>query len=117
MHLLWESAPQTITQLTKILGTGKGWNKNTIITYLKRLEEKGAVYYEKGTKAKQYFPKITKEEAEHNEIHSLLDKVFHGNAGLLVNTIVKDEMLSEDEIAQLYGLLHGGGNDKNNGFS
>ena len=64
MHLLWKDPPQTITQLTKTLGEKKGWNKNIIITYLKRLEEKGAVYYESGTKAKQYFPKITKEEAE-----------------------------------------------------
>ncbi len=117
MHLLWENAPQTITQLTKVLGTGKGWSKNIVITYLKRLEEKEAVYYEKGTKAKQYFPKITREEAEQDEIHSLLDKVFHGNAGLLVNTMVKDEMLSEEEIAQLYRLLHGGEDDKDNGFN
>ena len=117
MHLLWKDAPLTITQLTKILGTRKGWNKNIIITYLKRLEEKGAVYYEKGAKAKQYFPKITKEEASQNEIHSLLDKVFHGSAGLLVNTIIKDEMLSEEEITQLYKLLHGGKDDKDNNFS
>ncbi len=107
MHLLWENAPQTITQLTKVLGTGKGWSKNIVITYLKRLEEKEAVY----------FPKITREEAEQDEIHSLLDKVFHGNAGLLVNTMVKDEMLSEEEIAQLYRLLHGGEDDKDNGFN
>lgn len=117
MHLLWKDPPQTITQLTKALGEKKGWNKNIIITYLKRLEEKGAVYYEKGTKAKQYFPKITKEEAEQTEIRSLLDKVFHGNAGILVNTMVKNEMLQEEEITQLYNLLHGGNNDKDNGFS
>ena len=84
---------------------------------IKQLEEKGAVYYESGTKAKQYFPKITKEEAEQTEIRSLLDKVFHGNAGILVNTMVKNEMLQEEEITQLYNLLHGGNNDKNNGFS
>lgn len=117
MQLLWKEPPKTITQLTKALEGKKGWSKNIIITYLKRLEEKGAVYYEKVEKAKQYFPKITKEEAEQTEIRSLLDKVFHGNAGILVNTMVKNEMLQEEEITQLYNLLKGGNNDKDNGFS
>ena len=105
MHLLWENPPQTITQITKLLEGQKGFSKNVVITYLKRLEEKGAVYYERGAKAKQYFPKITQ------EILSFLDKVFHGNAGMLVNTMVKDEIISEEEVMQLYKLLHGEKND------
>ena len=64
MHLLWENPPQTITQITKLLEGQKGFSKNVVITYLKRLEEKGAVYYERGAKAKQYFPKITQDEAD-----------------------------------------------------
>ena len=111
MHLLWENPAQTMTQITKLLEGQKGFSKNVVITYLKRLEEKGAVYYERGAKAKQYFPKITQDEAEQKEILSFLDKVFHGNAGMLVNTMVKDEIISEEEVMQLYKLLHGEKND------
>ena len=83
MHLLWENPPQTITQITKLLEGQKGFSKNVVITYLKRLEEKGAVYYERGAKAKQYFPKITQDEAEQKEILSFLDKVFMETQGCL----------------------------------
>lgn len=40
MHLLWENPPQTITQITKLLEGQKGFSKNVVITYLKRLEER-----------------------------------------------------------------------------
>ena len=43
MHRLWETAPQTITQLTAALREETGWEKHTVITMLSRLEAKGAV--------------------------------------------------------------------------
>ena len=42
MHRLWETAPQTITQLTAALREETGWEKHTVITMLSRLEAKGA---------------------------------------------------------------------------
>ena len=46
MNLIWDEQPRTITQLTKALAEETGWSKHTVITYLKRLESKGAVHYE-----------------------------------------------------------------------
>ena len=37
MHRLWETAPQTITQLTAALREETGWEKHTVITMLSRL--------------------------------------------------------------------------------
>ena len=56
MHRLWETAPQTITQLTAALREETGWEKHTVITMLSRLEAKGAVRHEEGARAKQFSP-------------------------------------------------------------
>ncbi len=48
MNLIWEKEPRTITELTKALAEETGWSKHTVITYLKRLEAKGAGRYEEG---------------------------------------------------------------------
>ena len=62
MNALWEEAPRTIMQLTHCFQETTGWTKHTIMTFLKRMEEKGAVRYEAGQRAKLYYPKIERTE-------------------------------------------------------
>ena len=56
MNLLWQQAPLTIMQITHELEMETGWSKHTVITMLNRMEQKGAVSFEEGQRAKQYFP-------------------------------------------------------------
>lgn len=105
MNALWESAPQTITQLTAALKESTGWSKHTIITMLSRMESKGAVRYEKGTRAKQYYPAVERVETALEETESFLDKVYSGSLGLMVNTMVEKTSLSKKEIDELYAIL------------
>ena len=76
MNLIWEKEPRTITELTKALAEETGWSKHTVITYLKRLEAKGAVRYEEGERAKLFFADISRKEAQLQEIDSFLTKRF-----------------------------------------
>ena len=85
MNVLWEEAPQTITQLTRRFQETTGWTKHTIMTFLKRMEDKGAVYYEAGVRAKLYYPRIERKEAALQETEEFLERVFayveyHGGA-------------------------------------
>ena len=105
MNVLWETAPQTITQLTAALKESTGWSKHTIITMLGRMESKGAVRYEKGAKAKQYYPAVERAETALEETESFLDKVYSGSLGLMLNTMVEKNSLSKEEIEELYAIL------------
>ena len=105
MDVLWEAAPQTIMQLTHRFQETKGWTKHTVMTFLKRMEDKGAVYYEAGERAKQYYPKIDRQEAALQETEEFLDRVFDGRMGLMLNTMVEQKALSETEISELYEIL------------
>lgn len=102
---LWEESPQTIMQLTHRFQGETGWTKHTVMTFLRRMEEKGAVHYEEGGRAKQYYPDIQREEAALQETEDFLNKVFGGRLGLMLNTMVESKSLSEEEIEELHEIL------------
>ncbi len=105
MDVLWEEAPKTIMQLTRRFQETTGWTKHTVMTFLKRMEEKGAIYHEEGERAKLYFPKIDRQEAALQETEEFLEKVFGGRMGLMLNTMVERKALSGEEISELYEIL------------
>ncbi|MBR4085307.1 MAG: BlaI/MecI/CopY family transcriptional regulator [Lachnospiraceae bacterium] len=108
MNVLWEQSPSTIMQITKGLHETTGWTKHTVMTLLKRLEDKGAVYYEEGERAKQYYAKIPQNEAVVEEAKSFLQKAFKGKLGLMINTMIKEDALSKEELDELYEILEKG---------
>lgn len=105
MNYLWENAPRTITELTTSLKSNLGWSKNTIITMLSRLENKGAVRYESGKRAREYYPAIQRNDAAQAEAESFLDKVFGGSLGLMVNAMVQSRALTKPEMDELLQIL------------
>lgn len=105
IQLLWKESPQTIIQLTKALDEETGWTKHTVISYLKRMEEKGAVRYQTEGRTKQFYPLIEERDAELQETQYFLDKVFGGRLGLLLHTMVQQQSFSEDEIEELQKIL------------
>ena len=111
MNRLWDRSPMTITELTAALREDTGWTKNTIITMLSRLEAKGAVRYEEGGRAKQYFPTVDREDAARAETESFLSKVYGGSLGLMVSNLVESHALTEADIAELSAILEKAGGE------
>ena len=111
MNRLWNQAPMTIMELTAALREDTGWTKNTIITMLSRLEAKGAVRYEEGGRAKQYFPTVDREDAARAETESFLSKVYGGSLGLMVSNLVESHALTEADIAELSAILEKAGGE------
>ena len=111
MNHLWARSPQTITELTAALRAETGWSKNTVITMLSRLESKGAVRYEEGSRAKRYFPAVAREDAAMAETENFLSKVYGGRLGLMMSAMVDSQALTEDDIAELAAILERAGGE------
>lgn len=105
MTLLWQEAPQTIMQITSHFKGVTGWSKHTVMTFLRRMEDKKAIHHEEGGRAKLFYPDIVKEEAVLQETEEFLEKVFGGRMGLMLNTMVEQKVLSKEEIAEMYEIL------------
>lgn len=109
MNQLWRASPRTITQLVAELKPQTGWSKHTVITMLNRLEAKGAVRYEEGGRARQYYPAVAKAGVALREAESLLERVYGGSLGLMVNALVQQKGISEAERQELFQILEGAG--------
>ena len=105
MGALWEEAPQTIMQMTRRFQETTGWTKHTIMTFLRRMEDKGAVRYEAGERAKLYYPQIERQEAALQETEDFLDRVFQGKMGMMLNTMVQQRALSKEDMEELHKIL------------
>lgn len=105
MKKLWDEAPMTITQLTTALNDETQWTKQTVISLLSRMEAKGAIRYEQGKRAKEYYPILQKESAQKEETESFIKRVYDGNIGLLMNAITDSYRLSNDDIVELSAIL------------
>ncbi|MBD5476002.1 MAG: BlaI/MecI/CopY family transcriptional regulator [Lachnospiraceae bacterium] len=105
MSLLWREAPQTMMQLTNHFKETTGWTKHTVMTFLRRMEEKGAIHHEEGERAKLYYPDVGRDEAVQQETEEFLEKVFDGRMGLMLNTMVERKALSKEEIVEMYEIL------------
>lgn len=108
MEKLWEESPRTIMQLYHSLKETPGWSKSTVNTLLGRMLEKGLIYYEEGGKARQYYPAVKREDADIAETESLIKRVYKGSVGMMVNTMIKKNTLSQADREELYEILRKG---------
>ena len=105
MENLWESSPKTATQLIKAMEEETGWAKSTTKTVLKRMEQKEYIAYKEGTKAREYYPLLQREEVVESETSSFLNRIYNGSLGLLVNTLVKKQDIPDEEMEELYNII------------
>lgn len=112
MKKLWEESPRTIMQLYYSLKENPGWSKSTVNTLLGRMVEKGIIYYEEGGKARQYYPAIRREDADIAETESLIKRVYKGSVGMMMNTMIRKNALSEADREELYEILRKGNGQK-----
>lgn len=105
MEKLWDNYPKTIMQLYHELKVDPGWSKSTVNTLLGRMVKKDIIYYEEGAKAKQYFPKVLRDEVAINETESLIDRVYKGSVGMMMSTLIRNNNLTEQDIKELYDIL------------
>ena len=106
MELLWDRAPRPMSEITKELEPATGWSRHTVITLLKRMQEKHTVAVDESGDVKMYSPLITREEASRMQTKKLLNRVFSGKASLLINHLVDSGEITLKEMDELMEMLH-----------
>ena len=105
MEVLWKE-PATLMELVRILEQDPpGWAKSTTATMIRRMEAKGLIAHDTQGRAKVFRAAIDKQAAALAETRSLLDRAFSGSQGLLVNTMVREQKISQEELQELYDIL------------
>lgn len=105
MECLWESAPRTGREAVEYLKEHVGWSRSTTLTMLSRMTKKKIIGCEEKDGLKCYFPLIWREDAVLRETDNFLKRVYKGSVSMMLNTIVKKQELTQEEIDELYAIL------------
>ena len=105
LNALWKTNGAELGVLVNELYAETGWNRNTVHTYLTRMEAKGLVCIKKEVNPHISCAMIDKERCQQQERHSFLNRVYKGSAGDLIAAFLKDEPISQDERERLRKIL------------
>ena len=108
MEVLWDGAPRTMAEITKLLEPSTSWTRHTVITLLKRMQEKGSVSVDETGSVKRYFPRVSREEASTEQTQKLLSRVFSGKASLLIHNLIDSGEMSMEEMQEVLDMIRGG---------
>jgi len=105
LEVLWDASPRTMAEITKELEPSTGWTRHTVITLLKRMQEKGSVNVDETGNVKRYMPAVTREEASKEQTQKLLKRVFSGKASLLIHNLIDSGEMSVEEMQDVLDMM------------
>ncbi|MGB3119966.1 MAG: BlaI/MecI/CopY family transcriptional regulator [Verrucomicrobiales bacterium] len=106
MEALWESAPQTASEVTKTLRPTMNWAENTVRTLLTRLVEKGALKTgENASGTRTFLPAVKREACVRAEGESFMQRMFGGAAKPLLVHFAQNSKLTAEEVKELKKIL------------
>ena len=105
LECLWDSAPKTLMQIVEECREKAGWAKSTTATMVKRMGEKGLIRYEEGGRAKLFYPMVKRENVAVRQTREFLQRIYHGSVGIMMNTLAKQDGLTEKDFQELDEFL------------
>jgi len=111
MKAVWarEDGPVLFASLMEELAArGKPWQKNTLITLLNRLVNKGFLKARKTGRRNEYTALVSENEYQTVQTKCFLDKIYEGSAKGLVSNLIQGDLLLDEEYEELKRLLEKG---------
>ena len=105
LNALWETDGAELGELVNALYPQTKWSRNTVLTYLTRMETKGLVKIDKAVSPHLYRATIDRESCQQKERQSFLNRVYSGSTGDLIAAFLKEERISQEEIENLRKIL------------
>lgn len=100
-----EAADFALGEIVDALKPATGWSRNTVHTYLTRMENKGLVIIDRSGEPHKYRAGVSREDCARRERSNLLDKLYGGATGDLIVAFLKENHISEEERDRLRQLL------------
>lgn len=108
METLWaRGEPICLGELLDVFNarTNKGWKKQTLNTFLFKMQQKNLVRAVEGARFKKYLPAITREAYLEEVSKAFLDRNYGGSFAKMLTTLNGGAKPDEKEIAALRQVL------------
>lgn len=103
MKIIWAEGGTALYAviMDRLAAAGKPWQKNTVITLLSRLVDKGLLKTSKIGRRNQYTAIVSEAEYQTAQTRTLLNKLYQGEAKDLVAALIQGKMLSARDYEDL----------------
>ena len=103
MKIIWKNGGIALYSyiMEELEKDGNERKKNTVLTLLSRLVEKNFLKTGKIGRRNEYRAVVAEQEFQANQTRNFLDKVYEGNVGGLVSTLLQQDILSEAELKEI----------------
>ena len=103
MKIIWKNGGIALYSyiMEELEKDGNEWKKNTVLTLLSRLVEKNFLKTGKIGRRNEYRAVVAEQEYQTNQTRNFLDKVYEGNVGGLVSTLLQQDILSEADLKEI----------------
>lgn len=103
MNIIWKNGGEALYSIImeELEKDNNEWKNNTVLTLLSRLVEKEFLKVKKIGRRNEYIATISEAEYQGMQTQSFLDKVYGGNVKNLVSTLLRQDILSEEELKEI----------------
>lgn len=105
LEVLWQTGGSELGEIVEMLKQDTGWSRNTVHTYLTRMDAKKLVYIDKSVNPHIYKAAVSKGECQKSERKSFLARVYKGSTGDMIAAFLKEETISTEDREKLKKLL------------
>ena len=105
MNVIWDRGEVTVGEVWKALCRRRNVARNTILTMVTRLEEKGWLRHRAQGNTFWYRAVVPRKATLTRMVHQLVSTAFRGSAMGLVMTLVESGSLSEEEAKGIREML------------
>lgn len=103
MHIVWDLGGRArFAQVMDVLEQNDSpWNKNTVLTFLARLVDKGLLSTEKFGRRNEYIAQVSQQDYQASQTQTLVEKVYRGSVKGLVASLLQSDFLSQQDLEEL----------------
>lgn len=105
LHHVWNAGEASVAQIRERILEDRKVAYTTIMTVMKNLADKGYLKYRKEGISYIYSAAIDPSNVQYNLVDQLVTKVFHGSPKDLVQTLVKNENLSNEDRDEIKKMI------------
>ncbi len=105
MEIFWQRGEAGVGEVWRTLSERRSLARNTVLTLITRLVDKGWLIPRREGNAYRYTPAFSKDEAQAEEVRRLVDTVFNGSAEGLVMTLLEGGGLTAKEAKKIRELI------------
>lgn len=103
MKIIWNNKGAALYSfiMEELEKDGNEWKNNTVLTLLSRLVEKKFLKVKKVGRRNEYVAAVKETEYQEMQTNNFLDRVYGGNVKNLVSTLLRQDILSADELKEI----------------